>query len=174
MAKFGTTLLVLVAITGCSQQSDDTSLTELEGEWRGQCTTTTTTFPATNSINYVLIYESNTSTHHVNEYSDINCNLLVKQVPVLGRDFNPSTDGVDGVFQIGDLILAQDGVTAKELIYTTASGQTLYDIYLLQNNNSTLILGVKCPPPSGGFPSACNITRPTALNYSGYYTKHID
>jgi len=163
--------VLLFSITSCDQ-SNGGGATILEGEWRGECTNgPTISNNGIESVNKVIIFKGTSSTTHFNEYSDDSCTVYVKKVITLSL---AESDGVNGSFEIGTGIKTSNGVDATKIIYSPYSGSSadIVDIFLLQNNNTTLILGIKCQSFTqviGG--RQCHATTPTELNYAKPYTK---
>lgn len=157
-------LILFISLASCEQSSN---VTEIQGEWRSQCESIIGTSNEMISIHKVLIFSSNTSSHHINEYSDVNCTVFNKKITTLGADEISGSEGVNGTYTIGQKMVTSNGVDATHLNYITTRGREFGDIYLLQNNNTTLFLGEKCPTND----LSCTHVRPDRLNYNKPFTK---
>ena len=100
-------------------------------------------------------------------YSDTNCSDITDSLVA-----NPSpwliTPGNNPIsFKIGDQVLSANGATVNEIDFINSSNQAQPSIYLLQNSNSTLYLGLPCGLGS----AACLNNRPVEIDYNFAYTK---
>ena len=168
-------LLFTTLAVSCGQQSpgnnqaDENRITVLEGEWRSDCVDDVLTISGSESYNDVLVFLGNRLSNHVNEYSDNNCSVFLREVIAI-PSWLPGVGTFTGTFAIGTAVTTRNGVDATELHFQLDRGFNFTDLFLLQNNTTTLILGERCPPPS--IDPSCGFTDPDALNFSLPYTKY--
>jgi len=164
-------LLIVSLLQGCSESADNANIaTELEGNWEGLCNSGLGSFDVTTSIKTIINYSGNTTSATINTYADSNCTTLSSSLPIQETQLvNPETLAV--TFSIGETFTTSNGVTAKELNNYNANNILVPDIYLLQNNNTKLVFGLKCQQPNTGPQLVCTTERPTELDYTNYFTK---
>ncbi len=164
-------LLSVSLLQGCSESTDNTNVvTELEGNWEGICTSGFGSFNATYSIKTVINFSGNKTSTTINNYTDQNCTTLSSSLPIQATQLvNPETLAV--TFSIGQSFTTSNSVAAKELNNYNANNVLVPDIYLLQNNNTTLFFGLKCQLSNTGPQLVCTTERPTELDYTNYFTK---
>lgn len=166
-----TSLLAISLLQGCSENNDSTSgITELEGNWESTCNSGLGSLNVTTSTKTIINYTGNTTSTTLNTYTDSNCTTLSTSLPAQETQLvSPETLAV--TFSIGETLITSNSVTAKELNNYNKDNIIVPDIYLLQNNNSTLIFGLKCQPSNSGPQLVCTTERPTELDYTNYFTK---
>ena len=167
------TTTLLFILTSCDTSTTESELalaTEIEGVWAGDCyVTQSANSPLTNSVNEVFIYSKNSSKNQIREYSDTNCDNIVYTSEILNTTFSGDQERVGETFTIGEEIITNNGVTVKTITYQTPLSYEIYDIFLLQNNNTTLLFGKKCI--NSHLIRNCEQEKPTELNYNHVFTK---
>ena len=97
---------------------------------------------------------------------------MQKNTNILSGKILAEQDGIIGTFTIGDIIKTSNGVDATVIDYQADSGIDYSDIFLLQDNGTSLVFGLKCQSYTdmiGG--RQCHRERPSELNYAEPYIK---
>lgn len=180
MKALAISIIAAMTLLACTDSTD--TGTELEGNWESMCVPLLTPSgptpdplpPApgtgTTPSKFTISFIADTVTQKLDTYSDANCTTLVTSRTFAEIAYvNP--DDVYVRFEIGSTITTSNGVTVREIDFFAVNDKLIPDIYLLQNNGSTLYFGTKCYPDSTGITMGCTGDRPTELYYDYYLTK---
>ena len=163
---------ILLIMQGCTNEDDAGK--EISGSWLSVCSTE---FLSVNStpiqtipFKTKLTYINNSVFVYINTYSDNDCLSLIssdsaEDTGLLALSTLPVT------YEIGNQITTSNGVVVKELNNYNHLEELVPDIFLIENNGTTLYLGQKCIPQLNGPNFTCPTDRPTELDYIRYFTK---
>jgi len=165
-------LLMLLAMQGCTDGNSESN--ELGGSWLSKCSTE---FSPVNSTPFQTIpfkskltYTNNAVFVHINTYSDNDCLTLVKSEPAEGSGLI-SLSSLPVTYDLGNQITTSNGIVVKELNNYNHLEELVPDIFLIDNNGTTLYFGQKCIPVPNNPNFICPTDRPAELDYIRYFTK---
>ena len=163
-------LLICIYLTGCDQGSqNDGNTTELEGTWASVCFSGFSGFSGAPSTSQKIIttYHLNSVTTKVATYSDSTCSQLESTVDATQSTLFVDPENIPTSFKIGSEVLSANGINVKEIDFYTKTNDIHKNIYLLQDNFTTLYFGVSCLFS----PNTCIGNRPTEIDFSNENTK---
>lgn len=166
-------ILVISMVTlflGCTETDNESNgtATALEGTWASICVDQSLSFSGqTGSNDIVTNYNGNNIGTTVNTYTDTGCTQLESVVEASQSTLFVSPGQTPKSFTVGSSIQTSNGADATEIDIVNIDGNTQLNIFLLQNNNSTLHFGLPLCPINN---PSCGI-RPTEINYVFPYTK---